>query len=109
MIDREMLREMFDSIAAKGQWDMSQPMLWGYFFTIAIQNDSMKSCLYFKAATTSLWKSSRQKGTTRPKRIYGGCMFDASRCTRSIPYLLGTNSLAISPSSTALTHMMAWT
>ena len=33
MIDREMLREMFDSIAAKGQWDMSQPMLWGYFFT----------------------------------------------------------------------------
>jgi hypothetical protein len=33
VIDREMLKEMFDSIAAKGQWNMSQPMLWGYFFT----------------------------------------------------------------------------
>jgi Regulator of ribonuclease activity B len=33
VIDREALKEMFDSIAAKGQWDTSQPMLWGYFFT----------------------------------------------------------------------------
>jgi hypothetical protein len=33
VIDRETLKEMFDSIAEQGQWDMSQPMLWGYFFT----------------------------------------------------------------------------
>ena len=32
MIDREILQEMFDSIAKRGDWDMSQPMLWGYFF-----------------------------------------------------------------------------
>jgi hypothetical protein len=24
---------MFDGIAKQGQWDMSKPMLWGYFFT----------------------------------------------------------------------------
>lgn len=27
------LEEMFDSINKKGIWDMSKPMLWGYFFT----------------------------------------------------------------------------
>jgi hypothetical protein len=31
--DREKLREMFDNIAEQGQWDVSQPMLWGHFFT----------------------------------------------------------------------------
>jgi hypothetical protein len=24
---------MFDGIAQRGDWDMSQPMLWGFFFT----------------------------------------------------------------------------
>ena len=24
---------MFESIADRGEWDMTQPMLWGYFFT----------------------------------------------------------------------------
>lgn len=24
---------MFENIADRGEWDMSQPMLWGYFFT----------------------------------------------------------------------------
>jgi hypothetical protein len=33
VIDREALTEMFESIAKQGQWDMSRPMLWGYFFT----------------------------------------------------------------------------
>ena len=33
MIDREALVEMFENIAERGEWDMSQPMLWGYFFT----------------------------------------------------------------------------
>ena len=33
MIERGALIEMFDSIAERGDWDMSQPMLWGYFFT----------------------------------------------------------------------------
>ena len=30
-----MLEAMFDSIAAGPKWDMSGPMLWGYFFTDA--------------------------------------------------------------------------
>ena len=33
MIEREALVEMFESIANRGDWDMNQPMLWGYFFT----------------------------------------------------------------------------
>jgi hypothetical protein len=33
MITREILQQMFDSIADEGRWDMSRPMLWGYFFT----------------------------------------------------------------------------
>ena len=33
MIDSEKPREMFDNIAEQGPWGMSQPMLWGYFFT----------------------------------------------------------------------------
>jgi hypothetical protein len=33
MIDRDTLRKMFDNIAEQGDWDMSRPMLWGYFFT----------------------------------------------------------------------------
>jgi Regulator of ribonuclease activity B len=33
MIELVQLEEMFASIAERGQWDMSQPMLWGYFFT----------------------------------------------------------------------------
>ena len=33
MIDREALEEMFENIAERGEWDMSSPMLWGYFFT----------------------------------------------------------------------------
>lgn len=33
MIEREVLVEMFESIAQRGDWDMTQPMLWGYFFT----------------------------------------------------------------------------
>jgi len=32
VIDREALVDMFDSIAERGDWDMSRPMLWGYFF-----------------------------------------------------------------------------
>jgi hypothetical protein len=33
VIDLETLEEMFSNIAAGPKWDMSQPMLWGYFFT----------------------------------------------------------------------------
>ena len=33
MIEREALEEMFESIADRGDWDLAQPMLWGYFFT----------------------------------------------------------------------------
>jgi hypothetical protein len=33
MIDLDTLEEMFSNIAAGPKWDMSQPMLWGYFFT----------------------------------------------------------------------------
>jgi hypothetical protein len=33
VIDREALVEMFEALAERGEWDMSQPMLWGYFFT----------------------------------------------------------------------------
>ena len=33
MISRAELQEMFDSIAENAGWDMSQDMVWGYFFT----------------------------------------------------------------------------
>jgi hypothetical protein len=33
MIQLEQLEEMFANIAAGAKWDMSRPMLWGYFFT----------------------------------------------------------------------------
>ena len=33
MIELEQLEDMFASIAEGAKWDMSQPMLWGYFFT----------------------------------------------------------------------------
>jgi hypothetical protein len=33
VITRDELVEMFDSIARDAKWDMSKPMLWGYFFT----------------------------------------------------------------------------
>jgi hypothetical protein len=33
MITREQLVEMFENIADGAKWDMSKPMLWGYFFT----------------------------------------------------------------------------
>jgi hypothetical protein len=29
----EQLDEMFNNISEQGQWDLSQPLLWGYFFT----------------------------------------------------------------------------
>lgn len=33
MIARDQLQQMFDDIARNAGWDMSKPMLWGYFFT----------------------------------------------------------------------------
>lgn len=33
MIELETLEQMFSNIAAGPKWDMSGPMLWGYFFT----------------------------------------------------------------------------
>ena len=33
MIQLEQLETMFADIAAGAKWDMSRPMLWGYFFT----------------------------------------------------------------------------
>jgi hypothetical protein len=33
MIQFEDLKAVFDDIAAGAKWDMSRPMLWGYFFT----------------------------------------------------------------------------
>ena len=33
MIEVAQLEEMFESIKTAGKWDMSAPMLWGYFFT----------------------------------------------------------------------------
>jgi hypothetical protein len=33
MITREQLVEMFEGIGKDTTWDMSQPMVWGYFFT----------------------------------------------------------------------------
>lgn len=33
MIERKALVEMFESISDRGEWDMAEPMLWGYFFT----------------------------------------------------------------------------
>ena len=38
MIDREALVEMFENIADQGEWGMSKPMLWGYFFTNSDQD-----------------------------------------------------------------------
>jgi hypothetical protein len=35
MITHESLVEMFENIEADTEWDMSKPMLWGYFFTDA--------------------------------------------------------------------------
>lgn len=35
MIELEALKAMFNDIAAGSKWDMSRPMLWGYFFTDA--------------------------------------------------------------------------
>jgi len=35
MIQLEKLEEMFANIANGAKWDMSKPMLWGYFFTDA--------------------------------------------------------------------------
>lgn len=35
MIELAQLEEMFAGIAAGPKWDMSKPMLWGYFFTDA--------------------------------------------------------------------------
>lgn len=40
VIRKEQLVEMFENIAKETKWDMSKPMLWGYFFT-----DSNKSKL----------------------------------------------------------------
>lgn len=33
MIARAQLQQMFEDIAKNAGWDMSKPMLWGYFFT----------------------------------------------------------------------------
>jgi len=33
VITIEQLDEMFDGIKQNGQWDLSKPLLWGYFFT----------------------------------------------------------------------------
>lgn len=33
MITREQLVEMFEAIGRDTKWDISQPMVWGYFFT----------------------------------------------------------------------------
>jgi len=33
MITREQLEEMFHQIETKTDWDLSEPMLWGYFFS----------------------------------------------------------------------------
>lgn len=33
MIEPSQLEEMFASIRAEGRWHLSEPMLWGYFFT----------------------------------------------------------------------------
>lgn len=33
MITRQQMVEMFEQIARDTQWDMTKPMLWGYFFT----------------------------------------------------------------------------
>lgn len=33
MITLEQLEEMFSNIGAGAKWDMTRPMLWGYFFT----------------------------------------------------------------------------
>jgi hypothetical protein len=32
-ISIEQLDEMFNNISEQGQWDLSRPLLWGYFFT----------------------------------------------------------------------------
>ncbi|MFT6992442.1 MAG: hypothetical protein ACJASL_004442 [Paraglaciecola sp.] len=32
-INIEQLDEMFNDIAEQGQWDLSKPLLWGYYFT----------------------------------------------------------------------------
>lgn len=37
MITHEQLVEMFENIARDTSWDLSQPLLWGYFFTDAEQ------------------------------------------------------------------------
>lgn len=41
MIERAQLQAMFDDIAANAGWDMSRPMLWGYFFT-AMDRDPLE-------------------------------------------------------------------
>lgn len=33
MIAKHQLQQMFDDISRNAGWDMSKPMLWGYFFT----------------------------------------------------------------------------
>ena len=38
MSTREQIQEVFDGMQAETDWDLSGPMLWGYFFTHATAN-----------------------------------------------------------------------
>ena len=60
MIDREALVEMFENIAERGEWDMSQPMLWGYFFTHSEAEALRSAAASLEAAGyefVELWRS----------------------------------------------------
>ena len=49
VITKESLAEMFDNISNNTKWDISKPMLWGYFFTDDSREDLQRAAPLLEA------------------------------------------------------------
>ena len=75
MIDREMLRNMFDGIAKQGRWDMSKPMPWGYFFTHREPKQLQAIVPALQGLDYEFVDIFNPRRAIRPNRICGGFTF----------------------------------
>jgi len=64
MIELAQLEEMFAGMRSQTPWNIDGPMLWGYFFTDASQDNLTTAAALLKAKGYSFWRFTRRMMAT---------------------------------------------
>src|SRR5215475_11661559 len=97
MIELQQLEEMFENISKGPKWDMSAPMLWGYFFTDPSQS-KLEAASGLLCRTDTGSSTSTKPRWMKARSLTGASTSSGKKSTRPEACMNGTGSSMALPS-----------